>query len=411
MIEVAAVEAAVGMGAYATSGPRCSGRAKSSPEDFRVEEVFSGGEMVERQLPGYFPVYRVEKRGIDTMHMAELMSRELRSRVSYGGLKDSRADAVQYVTPTSLRSARPERVERERFAAELVGWVPGPLTRASMTGNRFEVVLRGCCEEIGQRVDESFAAARRRRVPNYFGLQRFGVTGAGTHLVGKAMVIRDFEGAVNLILGRSSGEGGRGEGDGAATRLAPGQDVERAVLRELERHPGDWVRALRATPVRLRRLYVQAYQSFIFNRSLSLALLAGEDISAYRRGDNWAEVSGGGLVTSRPKSAKEAAAGEATPLIQLVGYAFRNYGSRFDGYVEGVLEAEGVSPGSFYIDELQEASAEGGFRRPHLAIGSESWKVGGRTASLAFTLGRGQYATVLLREVLKPEDPVASGLA
>ena len=60
---------------------------------------------------------------------------------------------------------------------------------------------------------------------------------------------------------------------------------------------------------------------------------------------------------------------------------------------------------------MQELSAEGGFRRPHLAVADPTWTVEGSTATLAFTLGRGQYATVLLREVLKPEDPVSAGLA
>lgn len=404
MIRPADVEAAVGMEFYATAGPRCSGRAKASAEDFRVEEWFSGSGLVREPSSGYVPVYRVEKRGIDTMHMAKEISRVLKSRVSYGGLKDSRAVAVQYVTPTSVRSARPERISKERFTAELVGYVPRPLTRASVMGNRFETVLRDCCEEIGDRIEEALGAARGRRVPNYFGLQRFGVSGPGTHLVGKAMVKGDFEGALDVILGFRPGKAGE------APPLKRGQDVERAVAGEVDRHPGDWIGALRAVPVRLRRLYVQAYQSYIFNRSLSRAMAAGEDISSYQKGDNWAEVSGGGLITSYAKSAKAVPEGDATPLIQVAGYAYRNYGSRFDAYVEETLEAEGVSPGQFFLEEMQEASAEGGFRRPHLAVGETSWKVEGSTAKLAFTLPKGEYATVLLREVMKPEDPIASGL-
>lgn len=412
MIEAPEIEAAVGILAYATAGGRCAGRAKSSPDDFRVEERISVGEVRREPAPGYFPLYRVEKRGIDTMHMAREMSKELRGRVSYGGLKDSRAAAAQYVTPLSLRSATPERVAREKFSASIVGWVPRPLTRASVVGNMFQVTLRGCCEEVGQRIEDAFGAARERRAPSYFGLQRFGVAGAGTHLVGKAVVKRDFKAAVELLLGRAEDEGapaGAGPGSGVPA-YARGRDVERAVAREVEAHPGKWVRALRAVPVTLRRLYVQAYQSYIFNRTLSRALLAGEDISVYVKGDNWAEVSEGGLVSSYARSAKAAPEGDAAPLIQIAGYAYRNYRSRFDAYVEETMEAEGVSPGMFFVEEMQEVSAEGGFRRPHIALAGESWEALGQTATLAFTLAKGQYATVLLREILKPTDPVAAGL-
>lgn len=400
MIEVSPLDSAVGMDVYATAGDRCPGRAKSSPEDFRVEELVAGITAEKEPLPGYFPLYRVEKRGIDTMHMAAEVADVLKSRVSYGGLKDSLATVSQYVTPTSVKSERPGRITRERFTAELVGYVPKPLTRGSLVGNRFEIVLRDCCDTIGQRAEEAFDAARRRRLPNYFGMQRFGAGGAGTHMIGKALVKRDFEGAVRLLLAN-------GEEHGPALL----DDVERYVARELDRRPGEWIRALRAVPVGLRRLYVQAYQSYIFNRTLSLSLAKGEDISEYQDGDNWAAPSEDWLVTSYPKSVKEKPAGRAVPLIQLVGYAYRNYRSRFDTYVEAAMEAQGVSAREFFVDEMQEVSAEGGFRRPHLAMVDGSVEVAGRTATLKFALAKGQYATVLLREVMKPYDPLGSGLA
>jgi len=98
-------------------------------------------------------------------------------------------------------------------------------------------------------------------------------------------------------------------------------------------------------------------------------------------------------------------------MVQMVGYAFRDYGSRFDRRLAAVLESEGVDPGAFYVKEMQEVSAEGGFRRPHLAVRDASWSIDGNTTAIKFTLGKGQYATVLVREILKPRDPVASGLA
>jgi tRNA pseudouridine13 synthase len=398
--KVAVFDVAVGIERYATEGALCAGRARYFPDDFQVEEIVSEMSFVKEPVQGYLPLYRVEKMGIDTMHMAKEISVVLRSRVSYGGMKDSRAKAVQYVTPTSIRSERPDRIIKERFSANLLGYVPRPITRGSVKGNRFLVVLRDCCDQIGSRLEDAFAAAGERRIPNYFGLQRFGTAGAGTHLVGRALVKKDFEGAVRLLVG----EDGRGE------RLGRGKDVERSVALELQGRPGEWVNALRKVPVRLRRLYVQAYQSYIFNRTMSLALAAGEDISDYKKGDNWAGVSEDGLSTTYAKSAKVSPEGRAVPLVQLAGYAYRDYGSRFDGYTGAAMKSEEVSPRDFFVEEMQEVSAEGGFRRPHLAVSDGTWKVEGDVATLEFALARGQYATVLLREVLKPVDPVASGL-
>jgi tRNA pseudouridine13 synthase len=202
--------------------------------------------------------------------------------------------------------------------------------------------------------------------------------------------------------------GRHGEG---ISLLSSGRDVEKKVAKEVSRHPGEWVRALRRVPLKLRRLYVQAYESYIFNMTLSRALAVGEDISRLQTGDNWAETIEGGLVTLAPRGVGDTPTEGAVPMVQLVGYAFRDYGSRFDALIKEILEAEGVSPGWFYVKEMQEVSVEGGFRRPHLALCDASWSMEGSTARLEFSLAKGQYATVLLREILKPKDPAASGLA
>jgi len=422
LIQAAEVEQSVGIEFYASGGPPCSGRAKSSPDDFLVEERLKVAPYTGEGRPESFPLYRVQKRSIDTLHMAEDLAGELRSNVSYGGLKDKRAVAVQYLTPTSRRSLRPARVIKENYTAELVGFVTEPMSRARIAGNSFTVVLRDCCADVAARVEEAMRLSERGKVPNYYGLQRFGTSGAGTHLVGRAIIRSDFEEAAGLLLEAPSlgkSEAGRAAREAMLTqkyeegvRLLPaGRDVERLVAMELIRHPREWVRALRRVPIRVRRLYVQAYQSYVFNRTLSRAIAGGEDISKFQPGDNWAEASPDGLLTSAPRGVRDAPNASAVPMVQVVGYAFRNYQSRFDRHLEAVLESEEVEPGSFYVKDMQEVSAEGGFRRPHLAVRDTSWNIDGQTAAIKFTLGKGQYATLLIREILKPRDPVASGLA
>ena len=422
MIVVPEAERAIGIETYASMGAPCRASAKSSEEDFRVEELISKLEITSEDRPNYYPLYRVEKRSIDTLHMERSLGEALRSRLSYGGLKDKRAVAVQYVTPTSTKSLRPARVVRERFTAQLMGFISRPLSRGMIRGNRFTIVLRGCCAEMPTRIEETFALASARRLPNFFGFQRFGAKDVGTHLIGRALVRQEFKEAVNLMLFRPRAtddeetrvargvmtEGSYAEG---AKMLPAHQDVERIVARRLSSKPEDWIGALRAVPMRLRRLYVQAYQSFLFNRTLSLALAKGLDISKYESGDNWSEASEDGLATSQVRGVREHAPPSAVPMVQLAGFAYRNYGSRFDSCLEEVMTQERVSAKEFYVKQMQEVSAEGGFRRPHLAVGDASYACAGDKADLSFTLARGQYATVLLREVMKPTDPVVGGLA
>jgi tRNA pseudouridine13 synthase len=415
-------ERAIGIETYASAGAPCGALAKSTDEDFRVEEFIPSLEITKEDRPDYYPLYRVEKRSIDTLHMERALGEAIRSRLSYGGMKDKRAVAVQYVTPTSTKSLRPARVVGEKFTAELVGFIPRPLSRGMIRGNRFTIVLRECCTDVAERVEEVFELARSRRVPSFFGFQRFGARGTGSHLIGKALVRQDFKEAVSLLLLKpcaSDDEVTReakmimsdGRFSEGARMLSPHQDIERMVARHLSSKPQDWTGALRAIPMKLRRIYVQAYQSFIFNRTLSLALERGLDISRYEVGDNWSEASEDGLVTSRVRGVRDSAPSSSVPMVQLVGFAFRDYGSRFDSCLVEVMTQERISAKEFYVKQMQEVSAEGGFRRPHIAIEDELHVCTGDRAVLSFTLAKGQYATVLLREVMKPADPAIAGLA
>jgi tRNA pseudouridine13 synthase len=150
----------------------------------------------------------------------------------------------------------------------------------------------------------------------------------------------------------------------------------------------------------------------MFNKTLSRALASELDISAMEDGDNWAELDDSELGVKKIHGVRETRIPEGVPMVQLAGYAFRDYGSRFDKLTMAVMAQEGVTAKDFYIKELQEASAEGGFRVPHMQVRDarlEDEREG--TAVLGFVLARGQYATVLLREIIKPDDPRASGLA
>jgi tRNA pseudouridine13 synthase len=420
MIGPPPADMAAGLEAYASQSPRCRASIKVASGDFGVEELVGLAGLRQGPGPGLLPVYRVEKDGVDTYHMVEELSSALKSRVVYAGLKDKRAKAVQHVMPASARGESPSVVVGSKFVARVVGYAERGTLRGVASGNRFTVVLRECCQEIGPRLAEAFRLCEELRVPNYFGLQRFGSGGAATHLVGKAIVRGSLDEAVAELLvrprrrdggaaaeARRLMEGGR-YGEGAAL-LPPGQDVEIRVAKSLAEYPADPARALRRVPIGLRRLYVQAYQSYIFNRTMSKAVMEGLDISSARSGDNWADRTGDGLNAGRPRGVKEAPSGDATPIVQLVGYAFRDYGSRFDRCTLAVLEEEGVSARDFFVKQLQEVSAEGGFRQAHMAGADMGWRTDRDAAHASFSLGRGQYATVLLREAVKPEDPEGSG--
>jgi len=298
--------------------------------------------------------------------------------------------------------------------------VGGP-AGALLTGNRFRIVVE-TSEDIGADIEECFRACAQRRVANFYGYQRFGLRGGVNRRAGKAIVEKDFPRATGLVLSepregedervgearRLCGEGRYGE---AVNLFSPRQDTERRIAHHLSQKPGDHVGALRRIPIPIRRLLVNSYQAYLFNLTLSVAIAEGADISSAEPGDNWALLKEGGLAVGRVHGVKEEVPGEemAVPLVQIVGYAFRNYGSRFDALLARVMEEERVSPASFYVKEAEEMSSEGGFRPAPLLSSDRTFEKEEGGFVLEFSLGKGEYATVLLREVLKPEHPQLSG--
>ncbi len=61
---------------------------------------------------------------------------------------------------------------------------------------------------------------------------------------------------------------------------------------------------------------------------------------------------------------------------------------------------------------MSELSMEGGFRTPPLLINDLEIQTDMNDKSiifLQFTLQKGSYATILLRELIKPSDPIVAG--
>lgn len=246
------------------------------------------------------------------------------------------------------------------------------------------------------------------KILNFYGYQRFGSKRPVTHLIGKAILQRDFQKAVDLILSFTSVYDSK-ENTEIREKLAdeanyeqlldkiPVQmDIERIILKKMIEH-GEPVRAIRNIPVSLRRFYVQAYQSFIFNQSLSSAFSEGENLFEAQSGDVCFDHAG--IIGKYVKGLDQNLA------LPFVGYSYYKK-TRFDFQISKVLDLEEISPKDFFIKEMQEVSNEGGFRQA--AIDCTNYSTCDDDM-IEFSLSRGSFATVLLREVMKPNNPMAAG--
>jgi tRNA pseudouridine13 synthase len=390
----------IGITTYCTKSDGIGGRIKSSPEQFFVSEILRSSSLDKISSSGSYTVYKLKKQGIDTNHALSDIFTRYGLRLKALGLKDANATTEQYVCDmTTGRSTN--TLVTNRYTLEKIGLLQKPLTKKDMIGNHFKIKIEGAnFTKISQFSEQD-------KIINFFGYQRFGSRRPVSHIIGKAILQKNFEHAVDTLLSYTSEYDlphnnkiremlkDKSNYSKISNEVPPQMDIERIVLDEMINH-GDSLKALRAIPIQLRRFFVEAFQSFVFNQTVSMAYEFGENLLQPQSGDVCFDKNDNlGRFENDP--------GQRLT-IPLVGYSYSKK-NRFDNFISQILVDQQITPKDFFIKEMQEASEEGGFRQVTMRCNDFSIK----EPYVEFTLSRGSYATILLREIMKPSDPIAAG--
>ena len=389
----------LGLSVYSTKFPGCSGKIKLQNEDFKVKEIISEKSKKLISDNDGFAVYLLKKNGIDTTHALADVKKRFGLVLKSLGLKDSSAVTEQYVySMTKINSV--EKIEGRKYNLKLIGFTKKPLSKKDMIGNHFIITINSLSKNI-----DGFSEFNN--ILNFFGYQRFGSKRPITHIVGKKIVQKDFKGAVDVILNTSSQYDTTQNNEirniisqsrnysEIIDKIPKSMDIELAVMQEMK-ESNDPVKAIRSIPLQMRRFYVQAYQSYLFNRTISEAFEYGENLFEPESGDVCFDKNAILGKFQNDESQKLA--------IPLVGHSYYKK-TRFDFHIQKVLFDEAVSTKDFLIKELQEVSIDGGFRNALLTCTNYSLS----DNIVGFTLSRGSFATIVLREIMKPTEPLLSG--
>jgi len=393
------LDSQIGISVYSTTFTGIGGKIRLSPDDFQVSELIS--KKAEKSISDQdgYAVYKLKKKNIDTNHALSGIFVKKGIRLKSLGLKDASAITEQFVC-SGNKGRTIENFSTDKYSLKKIGYVKKPLSKKDMVGNHFKIKISECSNELSSFTEYD-------KILNFYGYQRFGSKRAVTHLIGKALLKRDFKKAIELILCFTSTYDSKENTEireklsdpvnyGRYFDQVPSQmDIERIVLKEMIDH-GEPIRAIRAIPVSLRRFYIQAYQSFIFNQSLSSAFLDGENLFESESGDVCFDFNG--IIGKYVKGLDQNLA------LPFVGYSYYKK-TRFDYQISKILQQEEISPKDFFIKEMQEVSSEGGFRQA--AIHCYDYSVHENTVE--FSLSRGSFATILLREIMKSENPIVAG--
>lgn len=400
------------MHAYLTADlPGIGGIIKETPEDFLVEEI-----------PSYLPCgegehtyVQIEKRGVTTLDAVRRLSRSLgvaEREIGYAGMKDSRGITRQTL---SIPRVEPDRVTALSIPGIRVLSVSrhrNKLKTGHLAGNRFSIRVRGVAHDAPEKAAAVLAVLSARGVPNYFGLQRYGGLG-NSHRIGRALLLGDFKGAIHEIMGDP--EAVRDEkwrhaveayhqGDLAGSLESfPGHcRTEREILQRLLKRPEGYERALDAVSPRLKKLYVSAYQSSLFDRVLEKRINRMDTVEAGDlafRHDNGACF----LVEDQTAERERVKDFEISPSGPMFGCKMRLPEGYPREMEEAVLQEEGLVLAAFALPGGLRMEGE---RRPlRTPLRDLSISMDDQGLTLTFSLQRGAYATSVLREIMKSDFP------
>jgi tRNA pseudouridine13 synthase len=382
-------------------------------------------------------VLRVRPRDWEQHELAQRLAERLHlppHAIAWAGTKDRRAVSERLFSYRGLPPDQPlDLLDAEVLEAYRAR---DGLVLGHHYGNSFSVRLTGIGDDPATALGALGAVRQELQeiggFPNLFGLQRFGEVRPVTHRVGRALVQGRPSDAVDtyltLVTGDSDTLGAEARREYARHRdparalreFPPTFRFEKRLLDHLARgHSPE--RAIGALSRELRTLFIHAYQSLLFNRWVSRRVAAGLSNTRPEAGDWLLRVGRNGTISSTdPIRVESDNLLECREFVQraraviagpLVGYETPTMEGAGGELLESLLREEQVTRDDWHLRCAPELASRGAWRAisvptPPIALSLDEpvdpTAPAERGAWLRFSLPKGSYATVLLREFVKP---------
>ncbi len=334
-------------------------KLKQIPEDFVVIEV----PAVKTALQGRYIYFWMKKKERNTLDAVKELARQLRIKekdIGFAGSKDKHAVTEQIISLPGIKKESVDRVKIEGVSLEFYGYGNQPVSLGDLQGNKFELVVRNLDDEKVEKIN---------CVENYFDEQRFSLNNIK---IGQYLIRKEFAKAVSLV-------------------------DEVKVKQCLEQKPSDYVGALKTLPTRLLRMYVNAYQSYLWNKTAATYL--GQKGKVLKE----AAYSGGVFVFV---SDSEKFKGLQLPLI---GFGHEDFNdAEVQEIIDKIMKEENIFYADFIIKQIPELALEGGLRNVFVEV--KDLKLGKKAKDelnsgkfkfkISFTLPKGSYATLAIKRII-----------
>ncbi|MGV9170938.1 MAG: tRNA pseudouridine(13) synthase TruD [Promethearchaeia archaeon] len=286
---------------------------KKRYQDFVVKEMLDSGDILEIQedypstpfsqlTNDNFTTFNLVKINMDTFEAVRKLSRALnipKSNIFYSGLKDKKAITVQKMSIGGNHIKNLKELDIKNMFFRCINPTKLPVRIGDHWGNHFIITLRDIekKEGIEDRIKKIIKIISTHGFPNYFGLQRFGTYRPNSHLVGQYLIQREYKKAFKeYVITTYSTEAP--ESKKARNYLGKTWNIEKAykkfpkslyyerkMLRYLIENPDDYRGVFEVISSDLKNLIISSFQSYLFNRFISLRVQEGFSLFAPQKGD------------------------------------------------------------------------------------------------------------------------------
>jgi len=157
-----------------------------SCRDFLVEEI----PLYEFSNQGEHLVLKVRKKNLTTWQMIEIFSSYLglpKKEIGYAGLKDKHAVTFQYISMPKRLEQKLQSFEHENIKIIESFYHNNKIRVGHLKGNRFWLRFKKVLDTQKSKIEGVLGWIEQNGMPNYFGVQRFGITGKN-YLEGKDII-------------------------------------------------------------------------------------------------------------------------------------------------------------------------------------------------------------------------------
>ncbi|HJJ55441.1 MAG TPA: tRNA pseudouridine(13) synthase TruD [Methanocorpusculum sp.] len=418
------LEQSLGLQYYSTNNTGIGGTMRQCPQDFKVDEI-----PIEFSSEGPYLIVKLQKTSWEHQHAIREISKRLSissKRIGWAGTKDRNSVSTQYISLYHITEQKLSKVSIKDINLEYITNHQFALKLGDLIGNKFEIYIRNCSEKENKLEDQTSKITddiRNFGIPNYYGIQRFGSLKPITHLVGKFILLKDYESAVNLYIGEAFPYESdtikrirtdfvqSGNTKQALYDLPTYLSYERIMLDVLSRYPDNYGLALQTLPPKLLSMFVAAYQSWLFNMALSSRFRSGISLNDIVEGDNLLFLNGrADHVTTKniPTALQHMKRGRCDVGAWIPGstsIASSQLG-QLEQTMNSLMDSDNISTQSFKdASEFVKTKFEGTYRKIRLNVDISYKIINNNDVFLSFTLPPGHYATTVCREYMqeKPE--------